>query len=90
MQRAHGKWPSSPGGRYFYFMDEKLRVTCANCQIVCCPDKEERKARYKMLTESGVVLQNDDGSLEAISPEKANQKFDSMPGTRKSLYVDTK
>ena len=90
MQRAHGKWPSSPGGRYFYFMDEKLRVTCANCQIVCCPDKEERKARYKMLTESGVVLQNDDGSLEAISPEKANQKFVSMPDTRKSLYVDTK
>jgi len=50
MQRAHNKWPASEGGRYFYFMDEKLRVSCANCQLVCCPDKNERKARYKMLT----------------------------------------
>jgi len=88
MQRAHGKWPSSPGGRYFYFMDEKLRVTCANCQIVCCPDKEERKSRYKMLTDSGVVFQNDDGSFEAISPEQANRRFASMSDKRKALYLD--
>ncbi len=87
MQRAHGKWPASPGGRYFYFMDEKLRVTCANCQIVCCPDKEERKARYNMLTDSGVVFQNDDGSLEAVSPEKANLRLASMSDTRRALYL---
>ncbi len=69
-------------------MDEKLRVTCANCQIVCSPDKEERKSRYKMLTESGVVFQNDDGTLEAISPEKANRRFAPMSDKRKALYVD--
>jgi len=87
MQRAHGKWPAAPGGRYFYFMDEKLRVTCGNCQIVCCPDKEERKARHKMLTESGVVFQNDNGSLEAISPEEATLRLTSMSDTRKALYL---
>ncbi len=88
MQNAHGKWPASEGGRYFYFMDEKLRVSCANCQLVCCPDKEERKARYKMLTKSGVIILNSDGSREAVSPEDASKKFESIPITQKVLYED--
>ncbi len=88
MQRAHNKWPESDGGRYFFFMDEKLRVSCANCQLVCCPDKNERQARYKMLTESGVVIQNSDGSRKAVSPEKANQIFASMSASRRALYQD--
>ncbi|CAB5138316.1 Iron-sulfur cluster-binding protein [Olavius algarvensis associated proteobacterium Delta 3] len=87
MQRAHGKWPPAPGGRYFYYMDEKLRVVCANCQIVCCPDKEERSARFKMLSESGVIIQNDDGSLTAVSPEEATRRFDLMPDAQKALYT---
>lgn len=86
MQIAHSKWPASTGGRYFYFTDEKLRVSCANCQLVCCPDKNERKARYKMLTESGVVLQNADGSFEAVSPENADKRLASRPDTQKALY----
>ena len=86
MQIAHSKWPASEGGRYFFFMDEKLRVSCANCQLVCCPDKNERKKRYKMLTESGVVIQNSDGSRIAVSQEDANKIFASMSTTRKALY----
>jgi epoxyqueuosine reductase len=88
MQTAHGKWPASEGGRYFYFSDEKLRVSCANCQLVCCPDKDERKARYKMLTESGVVLQNSDGSLEAVSPRDADKRLASLSVTHRALYQD--
>jgi epoxyqueuosine reductase QueG len=88
MQSAHSKWPASEGGRYFYFMDEKLRVSCANCQLVCGPEKEERKARYKMLTKSGVIILNSDGSREAISPEDAYKRFESMPITQKALYED--
>lgn len=86
MQRAHGKWPASEGGRLFYFMDEKLRVSCANCQLVCCPDKRERRSRYKMLTESGVVLQNTDGSLTVVPAEDAAERFAAMPDSRKTLY----
>ena len=88
MQRAHGKWPASAGGRYFYFTDDKLRVSCANCQLVCCPDKNERKERFNMLTESGVVLQNSDGSLEAVSPENAGKRLASMSVTQRALYED--
>jgi epoxyqueuosine reductase len=88
MQHAHNKWPASEGGRYFFFIDEKLRVSCANCQLVCCPDKNERKIRYKMLTESGVVIQNPDGSRVAVSRKNADKLFASMSTTRKSLYED--
>lgn len=87
MQRAHGQWPEAPGGRYFYFMDDKLRVSCANCQLVCCPDKTERKARYRMLTESGVVVQRSDGRLTAVSSEAAERRLASMPQSRKALYT---
>jgi len=88
MQKAHRKWPESEGGRYFFFMDEKLRVSCANCQLVCCPDKNERKARYKMLTKAGVVIQKSDGSRIAVSQENADKIFASMPSARKALYED--
>lgn len=88
MRRAHSRWPASEGGRYFFFMDEKLRVSCANCQLVCCPDKNERKARYKMLTEAGVVIQKSDGCRIAVSPEDAKQRFSSMSATRRALYED--
>jgi hypothetical protein len=88
MKAAHGKWPESEGGRYFFFTDEKLRVSCANCQLVCCPDKNERKARYKMLTESGVVIQHQNGSRVAVSQENATRMFEDMSSARMALYQD--
>jgi epoxyqueuosine reductase QueG len=89
MQHAHKKWPESDGGRYFFYMDEKLRVSCANCQLVCCPDKNERKARYKMLTGGGVVIQNSDGSREAVSQANASKVFAAMSTDQKALYEET-
>jgi len=88
MQSAHGRWPASEGGRYFFFTDEKLRVSCANCQLVCCPDKDERKSRYKMLSESGVVILNSDGRRIAVSQENANKMLASMSNARRALFED--
>lgn len=88
MQKAHARWPEAPGGRYFYFLDEKLRVSCANCQLVCCPDKAERKARHRMLTQSGVVIQGADGSLAAVSPKAAEKRLAALPPERRALYTD--
>jgi epoxyqueuosine reductase QueG len=89
MQHAHNKWPESEGGRYFYYMDEKLRVSCANCQLVCCPDKSERKTRYKVLTEAGVVIQKSNGSRMAVTQVDASKTFAAMPIAKKALYEDT-
>lgn len=88
MKRAHAKWPDSEGGRLYYYSDNKLRTTCAYCQLICSPDKNERKARYKMLTESGVVIQKDDGKREAVSVEEAQKWLASIPETQRVLYED--
>jgi len=88
MIRAYSKWPLAPGGRYFFYTEDKLRMACGNCQLVCCPDKEERKIRYKMLTKSGVVVQTPEGYLEAVSPKEAEKRLAALPDGKRALYED--
>ena len=82
----YGKRPDGEGGRYHSMMDDKLYSTCGNCQIVCVPDKDERKRRYKLLAEGGVVLQNEDGSLDVVPPDEAEKRLAAMPPGHRALY----
>ena len=66
----------------------KMFFTCGNCQLVRHPQKEERQRRYKMLKEGGVVVQNEDGSIEAVSPEEAVQRMEAMDPQRRAVYED--
>jgi hypothetical protein len=63
-----------------------MEYTCSNCHFVCHPNKEVRKARYRMLTESGVVIQEPDGTRRAVSPEEAKEYLKSMSPERRKLY----
>jgi len=65
---------------------KKLNVTCGNCQLLCHPDRDERTRRYKLLTKNGVVVQNSDGSLEAVPPDVAKQRLAAMPPERRAMY----
>jgi len=71
--------PAMPAGR-------KLNMTCGNCQLICHPDREERTRRYKLLLKSGVVVQNDDGTLEPVSSEIAEKRLSEMPAERRAMY----
>jgi epoxyqueuosine reductase len=82
----YGQRPQGKGGRYHSMMNFKLYTTCGNCQIVCVPDKEERKRRYKLLAEGGVIVQDDDGTLRAVSPEEAERFLKTMTPERRALY----
>jgi hypothetical protein len=84
----YSMWPKIEGGHYHFLIDAKVRTTCAHCQFICCPDKTERKKRYKMLTQSGVVVQRSNGKLEAVSPEEAIEILSNMPEERRRLYED--
>jgi epoxyqueuosine reductase len=84
--KAYWGRPDCGGGFYHPLMKTRLHQTCGSCQIICCPDKEERKARHHMLTRSGVVVQNPDGSLEAVSPEKAAERIKAMPPDVRTRY----
>jgi epoxyqueuosine reductase len=39
-----------------------------------------------MLTESGVVIQEPDGTRRAVSPEEAKEYLEAMPQERRKLY----
>ena len=67
---------------------DRVELTCGNCQLICHPDKEIRKKRFKMLVESGVIVENPDGSREAVSPKEARKRLAAMdPGIR-ALYEE--
>jgi hypothetical protein len=67
---------------------DKVQLTCGNCQLICHPDKEVRKKRYKMLVESGVIVQKPDGSLVAVSPEEGKKHLEAMDPETKALYEE--
>jgi epoxyqueuosine reductase len=64
----------------------KGQMTCGHCQLICHPDKEVRARRFKMLTEAGVVIQLEDGSLTAVSPEEARKYLHAMSAEKRALY----
>jgi epoxyqueuosine reductase QueG len=85
--QAYLERPKFKGGFFVPIIPgSKMEYTCANCQLVCHPDKEVRTARYKMLIESGVVIQEADGTRRVVSPEEAKEYLNSMPLERRKLY----
>ena len=84
---AYKRRPRTEAGFFHFLMPgNRINFTCNHCSLVCHPDKDTRKRRYKMLTQSGVVVQNSDGSLEAVPPEEANHRLATMPPERRELY----
>ena len=67
---------------------DKVELTCGNCQLICHADKEVRKKRYKMLTKSGVIVENPDGSREAVSAEEAKKRLTAMDPETQALYEE--
>lgn len=78
-ERKHGFYnPNMPVG--------KLEFTCGHCMLICHPDKEVRKHRLKLLKQSGVVIQDPDGSTRAVSPDEAKAHLAAMPPEQRFLY----
>ena len=84
---AYKRRPDTEGGFYNPLLEgKKIQLTCGNCQLICVADKDERKRRHEMLRQSGCVIQNPDGSLEAVSPEEAAERLASMSAETRALY----
>jgi epoxyqueuosine reductase QueG len=65
---------------------DKVELTCGNCQLICHPDPKVRKHRFKLLVDSGVVVQNSDGSLDAVAPKEAQKHIAGMNAETRALY----
>jgi epoxyqueuosine reductase QueG len=72
--QAYLERPKVKGGIFIAGIPgHRLEYTCSNCHFICHPDKEVRKERYRMLKESGVVIQEPEGARRAVSPEEAKE-----------------
>ena len=61
-------------------------LTCGNCALVCSPDAATRKNRLHSVQNSGVVIQDDDGEVRAVSPDEARQHLDAMSPEQRATY----
>jgi len=94
-KEAFAAWserPELPGGGMqspitYSKTQRDVTLTCGNCMHVCHPDPEERKRRLKLLQQGGVIIQHEDGSLQAISPEEAKKHIAAMEPDRRALYT---
>ncbi|MHC4215418.1 MAG: epoxyqueuosine reductase [Planctomycetota bacterium] len=77
-----------PGVGFYHSLmpGSKLQNTCGHCQIICHPDKDVRTKRLKTLMEAGVVIQLEDGSLKAVSPEEAEAYLAGLSPEKRALY----
>jgi epoxyqueuosine reductase QueG len=66
----------------------EMQYTCSNCQFVCHPDKEIRKRRYDLLKNSGVVIEEEDGTKRAVSADEAERFLEKMPDDRRKLFME--
>ncbi len=88
---AYLKRPKLEGGFFICLIDgSRMEYTCSNCHFVCHPDKKVRAARYRMLREGGVVIEDADGNRKAVSPEEARDYIAELPGERSNLYKTEK
>jgi epoxyqueuosine reductase len=68
----------------------KTEYTCSFCQLVCHPDPKVRKYRYRTIIDNGVIVQNEDGTREAVTPGEAIKRLSQMSPERRSMYEPKK
>ncbi len=67
-------------------MIEDVKLTCGNCQLICWGDPKETKENYNLLTNSGCVIQKENGTIVVLPPEKAEEVFNAMNRKHKKIY----
>lgn len=68
------------------FEDIVLHTTCGNCQLVCFGDKKETAENFKLLRNSGCVVQRPDGTLCALPPEEGEKELAKMDPEHRAIY----
>ncbi|TFF86636.1 MAG: epoxyqueuosine reductase [Promethearchaeota archaeon] len=81
----YNKWPDSTQPEYISPF-RGLRLTCAFCQLVCFGNKKETLENYKILKNSGCVVQDTNGDYLILPPDEAKGYFEKLPHEHKRLY----
>ena len=85
------QWPERADGDGGYVNESlkgvNMRLTCGCCQIVCSQDKAARKENYKLLRNSGCVIQRENGDIVVLPAEEAAAVFEELDPAHKALYT---
>ncbi len=82
------KRPEVPGGFILPTSPAKVNIMCSACNLVCHPERKVRAKRVKMWRQGGVVVQHEDGRLEALPAEDAAAFVAALPSERRALYEE--
>lgn len=87
--RRYTKWPERT--QKAGYINEaapgiNIRLTCGFCQNVCWGNSKDTTENYKIITESGCIVQNLDGSMTVLPPEEAEEYFRSLPKKHQRKY----
>ncbi len=63
-----------------------IRLTCGFCQNICWGNPKDTAENYKIITESGCIIQNLDGSMTVLPPKEAEEYFRSLPKKHQKKY----
>ena len=66
---------------------ENFILTCGNCQLICSGDHDETAENYRILTNSGCVVTNENGENIIVSKEEADEL--EKAGKIANPYVET-
>lgn len=67
--------------------ERKAYTSCGNCQLICWGNKTETAQNIRMLHDSGVIIQDPDGTIRAVKPKEAERELQKMDPGHRSLYV---
>jgi hypothetical protein len=67
-------------------MIKETKLTCGNCQLICWGDPKETAENYRILTNSGCVLQKENGDIIVLPHEEAELEFNKMNPKHQRLY----
>ena len=90
--RRYPTWPKRERSDTFSGYEHELlpgyniRLTCVMCQNICWGNAKDTAENYKILTNSGCVIQNEDGSYKVLPPEEAEHYFQSLPKKHRNKY----
>ena len=85
------KWPKIPDDSQGFTpevgnLGYDVGISCGNCCNICFGDPKETAKNYKILVNSGCVIQKENGELEVYPPDEAKEKFEAMDDKHKKLY----
>jgi epoxyqueuosine reductase len=73
-QGMAGKMPAAP--------------LCSACNLVCHPEKKVCAKRMKMWLQGGATIQREDGTIETMPADEAQDYPEAMPKEKRALYED--